>query len=64
MSDRDRSFGDAVYETWRRGGNPDEVDRDSLAGYEADGYTPYEAVEMEVERVTRRRPTQENGDGD
>lgn len=35
---------DVEYEVWRRGGNPDAVDRDRLEGYREDGYEPEEAA--------------------
>lgn len=35
---------DVEYEVWRRGGNPDAVDRDRLDGYREDGYEPEEAA--------------------
>jgi hypothetical protein len=28
--DTNREFGDLVYDVWRRGGNPDAVDRDNF----------------------------------
>jgi len=46
---REEAFGDAVYEVWRSGGNPDHVSRDDIA----DAY--YECYDREetAERVVR-----------
>lgn len=53
-------FGDAVYETWRRGGNPDHVDRDRIEDDRAAGYYEHEElVEREVRRCTTPRPKAE-----
>ena len=49
MSD---TFGDAVYEAWRRGRNPDRVDPDRIWYDEAQGYEPEECVELEITRIT------------
>jgi hypothetical protein len=47
----DHGWGDAVYEVWRRGGNPDAVSRDSMAHDRARGYDEAECVRHEVDRV-------------
>jgi len=54
-SDRERVFGDAVYEAWRSGLNPDAVSRDELAYSEALGYEPEEAIERELRRIRPHR---------
>lgn len=36
-NDRDRYFGDACYEVWRHGGNPDRVDADRCMRAYEDG---------------------------
>lgn len=50
--DEDSYFGDLIYEVWRRGGNPDNVDRDQAREFEYLGYEPDEAAAI----VDRRRP--------
>lgn len=52
---KDDPFGDAVYEAWRRGLNPDEVSRDNIAYNEARGAYPDETAVMEVGRLARER---------
>ncbi|MCR4300658.1 MAG: hypothetical protein NUV51_03535 [Sulfuricaulis sp.] len=48
----DDTFGDAVWEAWRSGRNPDLVDRDRLWYDEAQGYEPEECVARELRRIT------------
>jgi hypothetical protein len=50
--DLDKAFGDAVYDAWRNGGNPDHVDADRI---DEDLYyhDRDDAVEREVQRVIR-----------
>lgn len=58
MSRRERDddgFGDAVYEAWRSGLNPDHVDRDRLRDYRDELGSRELAVEAEVEYLARRR---------
>jgi len=67
MSDRsklDDAFGDAVYEVWRRGGNPDAVDRDHVAEvfYEDADQDRFETADIIASRYFRRRAMKEKGD--
>lgn len=49
------AFYDAVYETWRRGGNPDNVSRDNIYHDISRGYEPEEARDYEIERCTKKK---------
>lgn len=54
MSDSESAFGDAVYDTWMQGGNPDLVSRGRLQDHMDQGAVDWDqAVEMEVSRVLR-----------
>jgi hypothetical protein len=53
MSKRDDYFGDVVYEVWRRGGNPDLVDRECTDECYWHGV---EAEECAIETTRRRTP--------
>ena len=57
MSD---TFGDAVYEAWRRGLNPDAVDADRIWYDEAQCYEPEEAISRELRIITPPRPAAGN----
>lgn len=37
-------FGDMVYEAWKRGHNPDLIQREDSQSYQYDDYSPEEAV--------------------
>lgn len=57
MSDRNSAYGDAIYDTWMMGGNPDLVDRDRLQDHMEHGAMDWdEAVEMEVSRCMPHPP--------
>lgn len=57
---RDPNYcGDVEYEVWRRGGNPDRVDRDRLDDYEYDGYSAESAARAELERQRHLEPEPE-----
>lgn len=47
--------GDVVYETWRRGGNPDRVDPDRVEDYYRAGLDSDEAAARELRRQRPRR---------
>lgn len=51
--DCDGAFGDAVYEAWRRGLDPDQVDRDRVCDDVHSGMPAWEAADNEVLRLTR-----------
>lgn len=56
MSERDRfkdAEGDAVYEAWRRGLNPDRVDFDRVDDDVRDGFDRFEAADREADRLER-----------
>ena len=58
MGDRRRheeAWGESVYAAWRSGGNPDEVDRDTIADDVRDGCDLLECGDREAERQRRRR---------
>jgi hypothetical protein len=42
----DEYFGDVIYEVWRRGGNPDAVDRYRARDFEQQGCYPEEAAQV------------------
>lgn len=54
MSGRDDAFGDAVYEAWRRGLNPDAVDRDECDELVRAGYDRFDVAEIVTDRMARR----------
>lgn len=54
--ERDRYFGDACYEVWRRGGNPDHVDHDRAMQACDDNI---EAENHAVRLIQERRSRQE-----
>ena len=47
----DDAFGDAVYDTWMSGMNPDYVDRDRVHYDVNQGYDRFECADREVARV-------------
>ena len=53
------TYGDAVWEAWRSGRNPDLVDADRLWYDEAQGYEPEECITRELRRITPRHPEDE-----
>ncbi|MFA5898024.1 MAG: hypothetical protein WC829_02805 [Hyphomicrobium sp.] len=55
----DRYFGDTCYEVWRRGGNPDNVDRDQCQDYEDDGLSSDAAAGRFMPRRREPEPEQE-----
>lgn len=55
-------FGDTVYEVWRRGGNPDHVERDECAEDERCGCYPEETADRIIERGIRQQRLTEHGD--
>ena len=58
MRDRDEredAFGDAVYDAWRSGLNPDYVSRDRIYDDMAEGCDRFEASSREVIRLQRSR---------
>lgn len=48
---QDRYQGDVVYEVWRRGGNPDNVDYDRVRDHYYDGYS----VEASARKMMPKR---------
>lgn len=49
--EREQAYGDAAYEAWREGKNPDRVSRDSVDDFYYDTYDPSMAASMEVDRL-------------
>jgi len=47
----DDARGDAIYETWRRGGNPDLVDYDRVDEDVRLGYDRFDAASREASRI-------------
>jgi hypothetical protein len=58
-SDDDDFFGDTIYEVWRRGGNPDNVDRDRVNQYFDMDLGYEEAARSELEKQHFFNPTEE-----
>ena len=54
MSTQNDAYGDAVYEAWRRGMNPDRVDRDRVDYREAMGMDAHAAAAAEVRYLQRQ----------
>lgn len=52
MSETD-PYNEAIWQAWRRGKNPDAVDRDRISQDQAMGYENEEIVERELERINR-----------
>lgn len=50
----DDAYGDAVYSAWRRGLNPDRVDRERVCDLVHRGEPSFRAAEIEVDRLERR----------
>jgi len=48
------AYGDAIYETWMQGGNPDEVDYERVRDDVDYGYDRFEASSREAGRIVRR----------
>lgn len=59
MSD---DYGDVIYETWRRGGNVDRIDRDEVMDDLRYGDYASEIAEREVDRQTRAQRLWERGE--
>ena len=57
--DREKYWGDVVYETWRRGGNPDVVDRDVTSEHQDDGLYPDESARRILQSARRQHEAQE-----
>ena len=52
----EQAYGDAIYETWRRGCNPDCVSYDNIASnYYGRGMSSEDASHAEVARIRRNR---------
>lgn len=54
-------YGDVVYETWRRGGNVDRLDRDEVLDDLRHGDYASEIAEREIGRQTRAQRRLEHG---
>ena len=53
MSDRyEDAYGDAIYETWRRRGNPDLVEYERVRDDVDEGHDRFESAEREARRIT------------
>lgn len=52
-SNRDEAFGDAIYDTWMRGGNPDHVSRERTDELCEEGYDRFEVGEIVSRELTR-----------
>lgn len=58
--DRERYLGDVEYEVWRRGGNPDRVDRDRVDEY----YYDWQAEDAAFHELRQQRtPPQAEEEG-
>jgi len=55
--EREKMHGDAVYETWRSGANPDAVDYELMDDDFYSGFSPEECIENEVRRLLREEET-------
>ena len=53
--ERDDAFGDAVYDAWRSGLDPDTVSRDRVCDDVDEGWDRFDAAEREVGRLIRDR---------
>jgi hypothetical protein len=58
--DRDRAFGDAVYEAWRAGLDSDAVTRDECYELADQGYDRFEVADIVVRRMYREREATED----
>lgn len=54
MGEPEDYCGDVVYDVWRRGGNPDAVDRDQVKDSRDDGLDAEAAAGRELRRQRRR----------
>jgi hypothetical protein len=52
----DQAFGDACYDVWMGGGNPDDVDRDAIAHEYYDCYDRYETAKRVTDGVLKQEP--------
>lgn len=50
----DDYFGDAIYDVWRAGGNPDAVSRDEAWSAQQDGVSAEDFASSELRRQHRR----------
>lgn len=55
MSKCDDAFGDACYEAWRRGLNPDDVSRERVCEDVDNGWDRFDAADRESGRLQRKR---------
>ena len=55
----ERAYGDAIYEAWCCGLNPDQVNRDCVEDFYYDSYDADEAASCEVNRI-RQESQHEN----
>jgi hypothetical protein len=53
MSGYEDAFGDAVYDAWMAGLDPDAVDRESVADFYREYGNRWDAAEAEVNRIAR-----------
>ena len=60
--ERDEAFGDAVYEAWRRGYNPDQVERERIEDDWYAGYPAEDCASREVNRIARARRTKDDSE--
>ncbi len=49
----ERAYGDAIYEAWCRGLNPDQIDKDYVEDFYYNSYDAGEAASSEVNRIQR-----------
>ena len=57
MTKYDDAFGDAVYDAWRAGYDPDRVDMDRIHEDVDDGYDRFETADREVSRLRKASHT-------
>lgn len=57
--EREDAYGDAVYDAWRRGLNPDHVDRERIDDDWYAGYSREDCAEREVKRIAHRERSDE-----
>jgi len=53
--ERRKYYGDVEFEVWRRGGDPDAVDRDRLEDMRYEGLYSADAATLELRRHRRNR---------
>jgi len=61
---REKVHGDAVYEAWRSGANPDAVDYDLIDDDFYSGFSPEECVANEVRRLRQEEKSDGKGGGE